>query len=266
MDTVYPKGKGYNGTITSNVSGNTTSTNLTNLTNNGTLQATDGAGFTFNTANRPVNTGVVRVGVGGTITLNAGMSQTGAASETNVNGTLSVAAGQTLALQGGLLDGAGTITGAVNNAGGILSPGNSPGRLTENGNYTQGAGGFMRIELGGTTAGLYDVFDVNGTAALAGTLQVSLFGGFAPMVGQTFTFLEYDGRTGAFTSPVSSLDAGYGYDVTYNATNAFLTVTSVAVVPEPGTLTLVGAGFVLGGAFRRRRQTRAGIPRRRSAA
>ena len=40
-------------------------------------------------------------------------------------------------LHGGTLEGAGTVTGSVNNTGGTISPGQGPGLMTITGNYTR---------------------------------------------------------------------------------------------------------------------------------
>ena len=53
----------------------------------------------------------------------------------------------------GTLGGSGEIGGDVHNRGGIVAPGNSPGTLIIDGDYTQGATGTLVIEIGGTLAG-----------------------------------------------------------------------------------------------------------------
>ncbi len=64
-----------------------------------------------------------------------------------------IASSTALDIQGGLLDGNGTITGSVNNAG-TISPGFAlPGLITVSRNYTQEPSGQLYIELGGTTPG-----------------------------------------------------------------------------------------------------------------
>ncbi len=63
---------------------------------------------------------------------------------------------------------------------GKLIPGNSPGALTIDGDYTQTETGILEIELSGTgTAGTdYDQLIVNGTASLGGTLMLKEVDGF----------------------------------------------------------------------------------------
>src|SRR5262249_27000153 len=72
-----------------------------------------------------------------------------------------------------------------------VSPGNSAGTLTVNGNYTQGTSGRLNIELGGSTPGNgYDVLNVAGNATLSGELQADLINGFQLAGGATFDVLR----------------------------------------------------------------------------
>ena len=51
------------------------------------------------------------------------------------------------------------VIGAIRNNGGTVAPGFSPGKITIEGNYTQGENGVSNIEIGGTEAGTgYDQF------------------------------------------------------------------------------------------------------------
>jgi hypothetical protein len=67
---------------------------------------------------------------------------------------------------------------------------------------------------------------VSGNATLAGTLAVTTVNGFVPADGDSFTFVQYASRTGAFGT-VTGTDAGGGliYKVVYHATDAALVVT-----------------------------------------
>ncbi|HMP08166.1 MAG TPA: hypothetical protein PJ982_17595, partial [Lacipirellulaceae bacterium] len=114
----------------------------------------------------------------------------------------------TLAFTGGLtntpsatIGGNGTIAASFTNSGRV-APGNSPGILTIQGNYTQSLSGELEIEVGGLTAGTqHDRLDVvadpnlpgSGVATLAGRLNVPLIGGFVPNVGDQITFLTAEG-------------------------------------------------------------------------
>jgi len=111
---------------------------------------------------------------------------------------------------GALLGGHGIIAGNVINNG-VVSPGNSPGTLSVNGNYTQGSSGTLLIEVGGLAANQHDLLKVGGSATLGGALQLQPLNGFkftAP--GQEITFLTAAGGvTGKFSTVqnLSSLDA-----------------------------------------------------------
>jgi autotransporter-associated beta strand protein len=104
-----------------------------------------------------------------------------------ING--SIASSSTTIAGGATLTGATTLNGLVSN--GFLSPGNSAGTTTVNGNFTQNATGQVNIELGGATAGVnHDVVQVNGSASLGGTLNISLLDAFQPTPGATFDVLR----------------------------------------------------------------------------
>ncbi len=111
-----------------------------------------------------------------------------------VNNTLNAANGLTI-FQNALLAGSGVINANVLNAG-TVAPGNSPGTLTINGNFTQTSSGILQIELASTS--VFDQLIVSGDAALAGTLQVLSFGGFVPQFGQQFDFLQAGSISGEF--------------------------------------------------------------------
>jgi hypothetical protein len=152
----------------------------------------------------------------------------------NGTGSVSVPPGKTLT-QNGTLGGTGTVTADVTNSG-IVTPGNSPGTLTIDGNYTQASGGLLHEELGGPAAGQFDKLAVTGTATLAGTLSISSFGGYSAPVGQAFDFLTAArGITGTFTT-VNQPAGAPMYEPSYSATTARLTANGISVgdatVPE----------------------------------
>ena len=111
-----------------------------------------------------------------------------------INNSFNTGSG-TIVNSGGVLGGGGSIGGDVQNSGGTVAPGNSPGTLTVDGNYNQGSGGTLAIEIGGTQPGVeHDVLNVLGDASLAGTLSVSLIDGFTPSGGNTFKVLTASGE------------------------------------------------------------------------
>ncbi len=124
-----------------------------------------------------------------------------------INNDLNTGGGSIVVL-GGSVGGGGAIGGDLNNSGGTVAPGNSPGILTVNGDYTQGADGTLAIQLAGLTLGVeYDQLKVLGGATLDGTLAVSLLGGFMPSLADAFTVLTFNARAGVFVD-YAGLDVG----------------------------------------------------------
>ena len=162
------------------------------INNAGTLQksagtGTTGVGVPFN------NTGTMQ-SLSGTMSFSGSYTQT--AGVTRLNGG-AISSSTTMNIQGGTLEGNGTLAGTVNNSGGTLSPGLSPGQVNETGNYTQGASGAFTTEVGGLTVGTqYDRAAISGAATLAGTLNISLINGYEPNIGDMFTIMTFGSRSG----------------------------------------------------------------------
>jgi hypothetical protein len=154
------------------------------------------------------NGGDVEIGSDGVLELAGGGTQTGGT--TTVSGGLTAfyfdIAGGALTLDNGdvsgpiqvsqtsELNGVGAVNGQVLNAG-FVSPGNSPGIITVNGDYAQDITGVLEIEIEGTNPATpqFDQLIVNGTVALDGALNVSILSGFTPAPGDSFTILQNDG-------------------------------------------------------------------------
>ncbi len=90
-----------------------------------------------------------------------------------VNNQLNSGGGALIGLSG-TISGSGTVGGNLDNTSSTVAPGNSPGVLTVNGNYTQGSGGTLEIEVTGTSPGEsgHDQLSVTGAASLDGTLDI----------------------------------------------------------------------------------------------
>ena len=204
------------------------------LANEGTIAA-DSVGKTLALNNSVIaNAGEVAVSAAATLSVGGSLTQT--AGHTAVDGTLSLA--QTFALQGGSLTGSGSIVGSVDNSGGSVGPGDSPGLLSITGSYNQQAGGLFDVELGGSMAGLnYDQLDVTGAATLAGSIDVGLVNGFRPNVGDQFDVMLRGSGSGTFANLLTSTP-GLAYTVDYEATRVIVTITAVRV-PEPTSIVLL---------------------------
>lgn len=181
--------------------------------------------------------------------------------------------GDTFVGTGGILKGTGVLKYLSVNTGGIVAPGHSPGCLTVTG---FGLTGTYQAEIGGTTPCTgYDQIKTSDTVNLDATtsvLQVLLYGGFVPKVGQSYTIISNGSSSpisGTFTGlpeGATYTNQGVTYKVTYkggDGNDVVLTVTAVdasklpkapntglaAVAAHPaGTLavTMVAAGLLFG--------------------
>ena len=128
------------------------------------------------------------------------------------------------------LQGTGTINGSLqNNAGGIVSPGNSPGTLSVDGTYVQAAGSTLLMELGGTSAGSFDKLAVGGALTAGGTLDIDLINGFTPTAGNSWDILDFASTSGSFTLSLPALSPGLSWN-----TSSLLTSGVVSVVGSGG--------------------------------
>ena len=114
----------------------------------------------------------------------------------------------------GTVSGVGTIGGDINNSGGTVAPGNSPGVLTVDGNFNNGTAGTVAMEIEGIAgagdANGHDQIQVTGSSTLDGTLSISS-GAYTDPTARAarddFTLIaSADGSTGTFAT------------VNYNAT------------------------------------------------
>lgn len=193
----------------------------------------------------------------------------------------------------GLLTGNGTVIGGLIN-GGVVNPGNSPGELDVQGFYDQLGTGTLVMEVGREQATqdiVHDALSVSGVAALDGTLDIQvdtsspgLENPFTPSLGLALTFLTAGSVDGEF-SDVLGRDAGggLGWQLVYEdtavglkliqlgvggvagiqdldlriagGTSVATTTSAAAIVPEPATALMVGAGLV-GLSWRGRERTR----------
>jgi len=255
-----------NGLVNANSAGNTLVLNQTTFKNTGTAQVTNGA--TLVVSSNSTNSGVVNVQGGGTANF-SGLTQT--AGLIQVDGVLNLVNNSALTLngttKGGTLLGSGQINGNVVNTNGIVSPGDSPGTLTINGNYTQGSAGSLNIEFLGTQNGQHDLLNILGLSALTGTLDVNYLGnGSGLAVGSQFAFLDYGtlsaptvgGLTQYFLNetPLTSNTGtvvghnGFTYELINDTASKMLDLQVLTVgapaVPEASTTVSLGLLLALG--------------------
>ena len=217
-------------------------------TNTGSFTIQNGANLTT-AATGFSNSGTVTIGPNSTFTVGGlhDYAQSGGTTTlTSGTSTLAVASGHSVSLNGGTLNGSGTIQGNLVNSGLVLPglPGKA-GVLTVTGNYTENPASTLSIQLGGLTAGTdFSQLSVLGTALLKGALDASLINGFTPSNSEQFVILTSAGLSGSFTDNVIH-DGNVTFNVSYSpvgfANDVVLTST---VVPEPATGLLVMLGML----------------------
>lgn len=225
--------------------------NGTPFTNTGTLRASNGGALSFNGTSTLTNRGNIQVVSGSTISAGGGITLLQTAGTIDLGGSINFPLG--LDLNGGQLIGTGTFSGPIRNNGGVVSPGRSPGRLTVSGDYMQGAGGAMNMEIGGTTAGTgYDQLVATGKATLGGTLNITAINGFKPIVGDSYTLVSAGSFAGSFanvnfngfTGKIDSSSNGITLTITTTAGQLLNVATRMRVNPDPNQL--IG-GFIITG-------------------
>lgn len=191
----------------------------------------------------------------GTTTLRAANSFTGSMQVTGgllvAEGSLASFANVTIG-EGGTIGGTGQLPSTT--VLGTISPGNSPGTLTINGNLTMGANSAYVAEIQGSVA---DRINVTGTASLAGTLRLAFLPG-AYSFGASYTLLSAQGGLGgtrfSTVDSSASFGAGVAADVAYTANDLLVTLSPrplAGLVTAPANAHAVASGLdraVAGGA------------------
>ena len=182
----------------------------------GDIEVRAGSGGSRTITAQVVNRGVMELGASTTVgRTGANHTNSGAIRINNASVTFT---GNMLTNQtGGTILGVGTLNvlgvSFANN--GQVSPGLSPGVLNLSGNYTQGLGGALDIEVGGLIPGTgFDQLNVSGIANLDGALNVSLVPGFIPISGDSFRVLTFGSGVGQF-AVINDTEPGDG--VTFEA-------------------------------------------------
>ncbi len=265
---VTANGSGFtqNGDVGIHAGGSLTALTYThnsgNLTVAGELDTTAGSG----TRSFLQYGGNLTVEAGGVLNSSRNYYQTGGAA--TINGTLTAGpeGDRRIAIAGGVLNGTGTLEGAVViRAGGRLEGGltingslinngtlaiGDPAVMDVFGDYTQS--GLWDVEIDGPLPGSgYDQLNVNGNATLGGTLVFDM--GYVPRSPATFPFLTCTPTSGP------CINGTWG-NVQYNGAGTWrliYDVDSVSLevdgVPEPATVLLIGLALPALYFVRRRR-------------
>lgn len=247
----------FNDTASGNINNVYGGTNTSSFTNNGIYNKAASGTTTFSVPF--ANSGTLNIALG-TLVFGSTFASTGGA--INFSGNATAQFPSPLSLGTTALTGAGTVTASAVTTGGLVSPGNSLGRLNITGNLTLLSTSVLLFELGGTASGTFDVLTVSNTAALGGTLHLAFANGFASAVlpANTFSLITAATISGAFaneplTGPwILATDDGLG-SFQVNISSTALTLSNfVAAIPEPSstwTLILVGLATVIISARRR---------------
>jgi T5SS/PEP-CTERM-associated repeat protein len=189
----------------------------------------------------------------------------GGFSGTNTDpGTLTVKNGGSLTAntvsinQNGTLNGNGTINADVTLNGGTISPGNSPGTLTINGDLSL-LNGILNLEI---ATGVMDLLNVSGNVFFGSDLSLNLIFDDMPAMGALFDIDDFFvGSAVLLFDPAFSLATQL--HVSGLADSSFVTVSAgdqtvtfgqpVEQVSEPATLALLGMGLIALGMLRRHR-------------
>lgn len=155
--------------------------------------------------------------------------------------------GGTLALSSGdSLSGTGTLDGSVENGGGTVSP---SGALHVTGDYSQGSGGTLAIDLRG--AGDGDSLHIDGAATLAGTLTVRTT--YAPAAGAAPLVLGASAKPGGTFTKTLAPVGSQAWTPSYTAAGVVLGRAAGgggAAAAQSSKPTLVPALPVIGGLTR----------------
>ncbi|MCE9612123.1 MAG: PEP-CTERM sorting domain-containing protein [Chthoniobacter sp.] len=143
----------------------------------------------------------------------------------------------------GKLRGNGKLVANLTSAG-IIAPGlpSSAGSVTVMGNVTLQATSHLALDLGGLVQKTgYDFLSVSGTFSLGGNLDITLLGGFSPLLGHTFDLFDAASTTGSFAAlNLPALSAGLGWNTSLLASTGVISVVSTGRVNA--TWNIAGGG------------------------
>jgi T5SS/PEP-CTERM-associated repeat protein len=143
--------------------------------------------------------------------------------------------GKVLVGPGGILAGNGTIiareivlSGGTNVFNGAqIQPGNSPGTLTLQGDFTQELNSKLVMEVAGLNDGEFDVLHVTGDATLGGTLELVFLNGYLPKTGDVLPLLQIDGNISGSFSEITFPQLLPGFQVSTEFVNGVYKLTAL---------------------------------------
>lgn len=174
-------------------------------------------------------TGSVAQAGGGTLTLSGTSTYSGAtfANAGMLNVTGKIASSSVKVANGATLSGTGTVGSTTIQSGGALSPGNSIGTLTVNGNLTLASGAIYNVEVSATAA---DRVAVSGTASINGNVVASIASGTYSF-GQRFTLINAAGGVSGTFASLTGIPISLKGQLSYDTNNAYLTLSPNALAP-----------------------------------
>lgn len=185
------------------------------------------------------NAGTVIVEDGAGLGVNGTYTQTAGRTVLRKRDGASLVVSATVDVQGGSLEGDGSIVGNVRNASQVAPGGTDvAGVLSIAGNYTQTDTGTLSLELGGHVPGAeYDQLNANGMATISGTVDVRAINGFIPDVGDTFPLVGFSAIiNSARVVNLPDLGDAIHFEVGVDSTEITLaTVDGPPGLPPPGS-------------------------------
>ena len=204
-----------------------------------------GATFQKSAGSGTTDIGPIFTNEGTVLALSGTMNFTGSYTQNSGTTTLGpggISTATALQLLGGVLNGAGTLTGDLFNKAEV-SPGGSSnaGTINVTGSYTQDPAGTLTIEL--ASASSFDQLTTGGAATPGGTLNASLIGGYIPLNGATFPVFTFASRSGDFAAKNLPTFSGTHGSFTANYTPTELDLTAV-VTPQSANVGISISGPV----------------------
>ena len=144
----------------------------------------------------------------------------------------------TISGSGIIFMGGGTFT---NNGTSSITPGNSPGHMTIDGNAIFGANTHTEIQLAGVDAGQFDVLDITKHVGMGGSLDVVSYDGFLPKAGDSFHVMNWGDSSGFFDKATGLvMPNGVALDPVFDDHGLTLVARAITHQAGEGDTTLVG--------------------------